>query len=187
MSAALARRYARALLALAEEQKEVSRIQSDLLSFRDSWKASTELRELFSNPAFGMEVRKKVLDELARRMNFSPAFSRALQMLADRRRLPYIEGIADAYVAMADEKAERVNAEVISATPLSESYLEQLQKVLENVTSRKVVLKHSEDPSLIGGVITRVGDKVFDGSLRSRLNSLREQLLTTAVPGVRRD
>jgi F-type H+-transporting ATPase subunit delta len=187
VSSALAKRYAKALLALAEENREVGRIQTDLEQFCEAWKTSGELRELFSNPGFGMELRRKVVDELSQRMNFSSLLKNTLRLLTDRRRIRHIPAIADAFFTMSEEKAGRVHAEVISATPMPESYLQELQKVLENVTSRKVVLEHREDPSLIAGIVTRVGDKVFDGSLRSRLSSLREQLLNTAVPELRHD
>jgi F-type H+-transporting ATPase subunit delta len=171
----LARRYARALLDLAGASPD--KIGRDLDDFAAAWSASAELREVFENPSFGADDRRKLLDALALRMGLSAEVKNTLKMLADRRRLRIVPEIAGAYRALAEQKAGRVRASVVTATPMPEAYFAELTRVLEQVTGKKVTLERRHDPTLIAGVVTRVGDKVFDGSLKTRLDELKDTLL----------
>ena len=174
----IARRYAKALLDLAEESNQLDQVSRHLEELVGAWDASPELRDVFENPGVGTEQRKKVIGAIADRMGLSPLVKNTLLLLSDRRRLRHLPEIADAYRQLAEEKAGLVRAEVVTATAMPESYFAELQRTLESVTGKKVVLVKREDPSLIAGVVTRVGDKVFDGSVQNRLNELREELLT---------
>ncbi|MBW2190097.1 MAG: ATP synthase F1 subunit delta [Deltaproteobacteria bacterium] len=100
-----------------------------------------------------------------------------VQLLADKGRLGHLEEVLDALEELAEAETGRVRVEVVSAKPLSDAYYAQLTEKFKRVTDREVVLVKKEDPSLIGGVVTRVGDRVFDGSLSNRLSELRETLL----------
>ena len=100
-----------------------------------------------------------------------------LRLLSDRQRLSHVLEIADAYDAMAEARAGKVRAEVITASQLPPQYYAELENVLRSATGKDVVLVHRVDPSLVGGVVTKVGDRVFDGSLKSRLTELRDELL----------
>ena len=172
----LARRYARAIIDLAKEGNLVDRVGRDLNDFADMWKSSPELRELFANPKFPYDARKKVLTDLTTRAAASPIAKNSLLYLNDKGRLPQVADIADAYTELAEAASGKVRAEVISAAPLGESYYLQLQKTLEQVTGKQVTVEKKTDPSLIAGVVTRVGDKVFDGSVRTRLTEIKESL-----------
>ena len=173
---AIAKRYARAIFELASEQKQVERVAKDLRDIAEMWKSSTELRELFANPGFSADARKKVLGDLATRAASNPTVKNTLLYLSDRGRLAALPDIADAYDGLAEMEAGGVRAEVISAAPLAEAYYTQLQKALEKTTGRKVSIEKKTDPSLIAGVVTRVGDQVFDGSLKNRLSGVRDAL-----------
>ena len=172
----IASRYARAILELADEAKQLDRVAKDLVDAAEMWKSSSELRDLFSNPSFSADVRKKALVDLTTRAAFSPLVKNALLYLNDRRRIEFLPDIAEAFGVLAEARAGKVRAEVISAAPLGEAYYLQLKKALEDVTGKAVTIDKKTDPSLIGGVITRVGDQVFDGSLRTRLQELTESL-----------
>lgn len=173
---ALARRYAKALLELATEQGQLDKVSQDLTSLMEVWQESTELRQLFENPAVGADQRRSVLEALSSRLDLSQIVKHALFLLSDRRRLRHLPEVAEAFDTLAEERAGRVRAEVITAAPMPEKYYQELEKALEAVTGKKVVLVRKQDDSLIGGVVTRVGDKVFDGSLRNRLEELRESM-----------
>ena len=153
-SSSVGRRYARALIELAEANKQTERVAKDLAEFADSFDKSRDLRDIFENPQVAPATRKKVLSALLDRMAVAPVVKSALLLLADRGRLKFIGDIAEAFQTISE-----------------------LTKVLEGVTGKRVVLVKKQDPSIIAGVVTRVGDKVFDGSVRTRLGELREQLL----------
>ncbi len=96
--------------------------------------------------------------------------------LADRGRLPALPEIVRSFIELAEQQAGTVRAQVTSAAPLTEAYYAQLQRVLEQATGKKVTIDRKTEPGLIAGVVTRVGDQLFDGSLRSKLADLKETL-----------
>jgi F-type H+-transporting ATPase subunit delta len=172
----LARRYARALLELANEQRQADRVKKELEELAAMWTSSSELRVLFENPQFGAQARKATLSEIITRSGVSPLVRNAVLYLADKGRILALPDIARAFAALAEQAAGSVRAEVTSAAPLSESYYLQLQRALEQVTGKRVSIERKTDASLIAGVVTKVGDKVFDGSVRTRLAELKETL-----------
>ncbi len=174
----IARRYAKALLELAEERGETEKVERDLEALVEAWTASKELREVFENPAVTAEARVAVLGALARRLGLSPVLLNTLRLLCDRHRLRLIPEVAQAFAALREERGGLVVAEVTTAGPMPESYFAELAKTLEKALGRKVTVTKREDPALIGGVVTRVGDRIYDGSLRTRLQELKDRMLT---------
>lgn len=174
---ALGRRYAKALFDLGEEKKQTDRILKDLDNFTSTWEQSDELSKLFSNPDLPRDAKKKVLVAVLDRLAAAPVVKSTLSLLADRNRLQHVPAVAAAFRALVEEQTGTVRAQVTTAKAMPDSYFAELQKALAQVTGKNVVLDKSEDPTLIAGVVARVGDKVFDGSVRTRLDELKEHLL----------
>jgi F-type H+-transporting ATPase subunit delta len=172
----LGRRYAKALLDLAAEQNQADRVQADLADIRKSWDTSPDLRDAFENPSVTTAQRHSVLDAVCDRMGTAALTRNLLRMLSDRRRLRYLPQVIDAYETLAEERAGRVRAEVVTAGAMPDAYFQELARVLEQVTGKRVSLLKRQDPSIIAGVVTRVGDKVFDGSVKTRLAEIRDEL-----------
>lgn len=174
MSTPTARRYARALFMLGAEQGNVEQLSRELESVAATVRGSDELAKLLSDPVVSPADRKAVMIEVLSRLGVSPTTRNAALLLTDRRRGALIPDVADALRALGDEKAGKVQAEVTSAVPLGEGQYQRLTSVLEKLTGRKITLQRKVDPALIGGVVTRIGDKVYDGSVRTRLEELRQ-------------
>lgn len=174
---AIGRRYGKALLELAAEQGQTEKVDRELGELKKSWDDSEDLREIFQNPSVSQADRGKVVNALATKMGLSVLVKNTVKLLSDRNRTRHLPEVIEAYEKLSQEKAGRVRAEVITATPMPEAYFTQLQRTLERVTGKKVTLDKREDPSIIGGVVARVGDKVFDGSIRTRLDELKDELL----------
>ena len=174
---AVGRRYAKALLDLGREQGQLEAVLGDVVSISDAWKASAELRELVRNPAIPKPALKAAVDAVMEKLGVSQLTRNTVKLLADKGRLPQLDEVLDALEQLAEAETGRVRVEVTSAKPLSDSYYSRLTEKLQRVTDRRVVLVKKQDPSLIGGVVTRVGDQVFDGSLSNRLSELKETLL----------
>ncbi|MGB8329790.1 MAG: ATP synthase F1 subunit delta, partial [Polyangiales bacterium] len=166
-----------AMLELAREQGEVDRVVRDVGGLTDAWKTSAELREIVGNPVIPKPALKAAVTALMEKLGCSKLVQNTVNLLADKGRLGHLEEVLRAFESVAEAETGRVRVEVVSAKPLSDAYYSRLTEKLQRVTDRKVVLVKTEDPSLIGGVVTRVGDRVFDGSLSNRLNDLRETLL----------
>lgn len=173
---AIGRRYAKALLDLAVEHKIEDKLGSELDDLAHAWENSAPLRGVFQNPNVDAASRTKVIDALAARMTLTPTARNAMRLLADRRRLPHLRAIGRAYHALREERGGLVLAEVTTASALPDAYFAELERTLGQVTGRKVRLVKRVDPSLIAGVVTKVGDKVFDGSMKNRLSELRASL-----------
>lgn len=172
----LARRYAKAFVEITAKKGAVDLVGADLLALADAVANSHDLQVVLQNPAITAQNRQQVLDEVLRRMGAQPETRILVQALLDRGRITKLHAVALAYRALADELAGRVRADVVSAERLDELRLSRIQKSLEAATGKKVVLSHSEDPALLGGVITRIGSWVYDGSLRTQIRQLRETL-----------
>ncbi|MCA9600574.1 MAG: ATP synthase F1 subunit delta [Polyangiales bacterium] len=173
----LGRRYGRAVLALAQESGELDKVKTDFDGVLASWNGSSELQNVFENPKVGPEARRSVIDALAGRMGLSGIVVRTLKLLSDRRRMRALPEVIEAFRILAEETAGQLRAEVKTAKPMPDAYYTELGRVLERIVGRKIVVVPSVDPSLLGGVVARVGDRVFDGSVKNRLTELKESLL----------
>lgn len=175
----IARRYARAVFELGKEQKNLPVITRDLAEFSASLESSPDLRMILGNPLVSETQREAVLVEIGQKMSVSPTSLSTLRLLAQRRRLSALPEMVRQLEKLVDEDAGVLRAEVTSATLLSESFLAKLRAELESATGKKVVVSHKQDPSLIAGIVTRIGDQVIDGSVKARLESFRDSLLRT--------
>lgn len=171
------RRYAKALLELAREQNVTDQVMRDVGALSDAWKESAELRELIRNPVVPRPALAAAVNAIMDRLGSSTLVRNTVGLLSDRGRLPVLEDVLSAFDELAEAETGRVRAEVVSAKPLPDAYYTRLQEKLQRATGQQIVLVKKEDPSLIGGVVTRIGDRVFDGSISNRLSELRESLL----------
>jgi F-type H+-transporting ATPase subunit delta len=170
-------RYAKALFSLAKEEHHVSEVRNELESLSGLFAESNELREALLTPLHPVEERKGILNAIAERASFSPLMKNFCSYLIDQRRLVAYSAIRDEFVRLADEDAGLINAQVVTANPLDDRRKDRLRRALSERTGREVRLDISLDPSLIGGAVAKVGDLVFDGSLRTQLSQLRANLL----------
>ena len=174
----VARRYARAVLDLGVELGQLDAIVDEMSAFAAAWEASPELRNALENPLVAHAAKKAVVSELARSARCQrrrrATRSSCSSTAAAPRRSRYV---AQALREFADARKGLLRAEVTTAAPLSEAYYARLQAQLEAMTGKKVVVDRRTDPTLIAGVVTRIGDRILDGSLRTRLQSLRDALM----------
>jgi F-type H+-transporting ATPase subunit delta len=173
----VARRYARAVLDLGVELGQLDSIVSEMDAFAAAWESSPELRNAVENPLVPHAAKKSVVQEVANRLGVGSVTRNTLLLLVDRRRAKALPYLAQSLREYADARKGLLRAEVTTATPLSEAYYSRLQTQLEAMTGKKVVVDRRTDPALIAGVVTRIGDRILDGSLRTRLQSLRDALM----------
>jgi F-type H+-transporting ATPase subunit delta len=175
-SSAAARRYARALFSLAQDDGRTAEVKDDLAQFSTVLEQNDDLRKALFQPIHPAAERRAVLVGVCERMGVQATVRKLFSFLVDQRRLVDFEGIREEYERLADEAAGRTKADVVSASPLSDRDRERLEQALSARTGGAVELDIDVDPSLIGGVIATVGALVFDGSLRTQLNQLRASL-----------
>ncbi len=172
-SGSLARRYAKAVIEMGSTDK----IGLDLRTLAKAMKESAELQTVLTNPAIRRADRRKVLDALLQRIGANPLTKNLVYLLLDGERLSELGGISRELDAMIEARGGRITAEVTSAKPLDPTQLSQITAALEKLSGKKVTITKKEDPDLLGGVVAKVGDRVYDGSLRTQLRNLREELI----------
>jgi F-type H+-transporting ATPase subunit delta len=177
IAGSLARRYARALLDIGVAKGSFEQLGKDMDDLAGAYSSSRDLGEALTNPVFPMARRRAVLESILTEMSVTPITKNFLLLLLDRERIPYLPAIARELRVMVDERAGRVRATLTSARPLPAEHVASVQAALEKASGRKVVLEKKEDPSLLGGVVAKVGDVVYDGSVRTQLELMRERFL----------
>jgi len=171
-----AHRYAKALFGLAEDERRHREVRDELEKLSSLFEGSRELRDALLTPLHPANGRKAALREIANRISVSPLVQNFLSYLIDQRRLIDFSAIFEAYGEFADNAEGLLTAEVISASPLDDRRKDRLRRALSVSTGREVRLEIKVDSALIGGAIAKVGDLVFDGSLRTQLGQLRANL-----------
>jgi F-type H+-transporting ATPase subunit delta len=173
----IARRYATALLELGTETGQLDQLVDELQRVADTYAGSSDLRAAFADPLVPPSAKKEILGEIAQRVGAGQTTKNAVGLLLDRRRIAALPAIAGKLREMADLKRGILRAEVLTAMPLPEEYFSTLQRELERITGRRIALDRKLDPSLICGVVVRVGDTVYDGSLLARLRRMKDSML----------
>ncbi len=176
MQSKAARRYARALFALAREEDEVASIRGELDDMARLFNANPDLRRRLFQPLHPVRERREVLKSICEQGRGSQVIRNFFAYLIEQRRLVAFDLIHDEFNRLADEAVGRVRAEVRSASPLRDQQRARLIDALAQRTGKEIELTVHVDPSLIGGAIATVGGLVFDGSLRTQLLQLQGTL-----------
>jgi F-type H+-transporting ATPase subunit delta len=173
----VANRYARAILEIGAESNQVGPLTEQIRNFARAYAESPELQSVLDNPLVDEAQRNAILADTAQRVGVSGVALNAVRLLASRKRLHALPDVARRLGTLADEKAGIVRASVTSAGPLPEAFYQRLTSELEAATNRKIELERHQDPSLIAGIVTRIGDNTIDGSVKGRLAEIERQLL----------
>jgi F-type H+-transporting ATPase subunit delta len=173
---AIARRYAKALLMIGQQDGQTERYRTELQSVAALVSGDRRLEQAITNPLYDSAARKRVLQSLIGRLTLSKAVQSFLVLLFEKGRFAFLGAINDFFQKLADELKGVARATVTSAGELSEDAVERIRDVLSKRTGKDVVLEVKQDPGLIGGLITQIGDLVLDGSIRTQLLNMRESL-----------
>ncbi len=168
----LAGRYAAALFELADDKKELDSVAADLRGLREILKGSEDLQRLIRSPLYSREQQSQALTAILEKSGAGDLTRRFVLTVGQNRRLFALPQMIDAFLAELARRRGEVTAEVTSAAPLSDAQQGALDKVLRKEYGDKVQLDLKVDESLIGGLIVRVGSRMIDGSLKSKLRKL---------------
>jgi F-type H+-transporting ATPase subunit delta len=167
--------YAQALLEIARTEGRLAEVEDELFRFARTLAGSDELRLALSDPMLPAQRKVAVIEDILGPKALTTSVSLALLVVVAGR-VGELEAIVDTFVELAVAERSRELAEVRSAVPLSDDDVERLRTALNQATGKNVEVKVIVDPSLMGGIVTRVGDLVIDGTVKHRLEQLKEQL-----------
>jgi F-type H+-transporting ATPase subunit delta len=172
----IAKRYARAFYEIAVEESQLEKYYRELSSFSAIINDNKDLKDFLANPIFDQNEKKSVVESILQKTDISGITANFLKLLTDKQRIVVLSDIVDCYRELMDEALKTVRANVKTAFPLSTELIQKLQKGLEGQTQKSVEMTVIEDPSLLGGIVVRVGDTVYDNSIRTQLNNIKNLL-----------
>ena len=168
--------YANALAEIALEQGAAEPARKQLAEFASMYEESTELRNFLGSPAVDRETKHAVIEKLGARVGASRIIRNFLFVLIDNGRTHNLPEILTTFERVLQERQGVAEAEVASARELNESQKSGLLKTLQKVTGKKIQAKYTLEPQLLGGAVVRIGDTIYDGSVRKQLDQLRARL-----------
>ncbi|OGR00741.1 MAG: ATP synthase F1 subunit delta [Deltaproteobacteria bacterium RIFOXYD12_FULL_55_16] len=172
----IAKRYAKALFAVGKEGNAFAEFSKTLEAMAELFVGMPEVADALTNPLYPVEAREKVMEHLLVSMQVSQVMGNFFKLLVQKKRANILPDIAAVFQAMVDADNNMCQGTVISAMELTPELRAKVRATLEKITGHQVVLTAQVDPSIIGGIVAKVGDLVLDGSIRSQLAGLKESI-----------
>ncbi|MEJ2145739.1 MAG: ATP synthase F1 subunit delta [Acidobacteriota bacterium] len=169
-------KYAKALAEVAFEVGTAEMVAGQLTEFVKSMDESRELSDALANPAYPLLIKQEIVRKVAARMKLQPIVLNFLLLLVERNRIAQLESMRDGFQRVLDDHAGVVQVLVVSSHELPEAVRKGLEQALRRLTGEKVRLEYQLDESLIGGVKLQIGSTVYDGTVRTQLDHLRQEL-----------
>ncbi|HYI03887.1 MAG TPA: F0F1 ATP synthase subunit delta [Reyranella sp.] len=180
MMAGMAGRYAAALFEIAKDDKQLAQVESDVKTFQGMLDSSEDLRRLVRSPVISAENQATALTALLAKAKISGLTANFLKLIARNRRLFATADMFKSFRALVARERGEVSADVASAHPLSAEQMNALQDVLKAQVGKDVQINTRVDPNLLGGLVVKVGSRMIDSSLRTKLNNLKVAMKGTA-------
>jgi F-type H+-transporting ATPase subunit delta len=172
----IARRYAKAMVQLGSESGMVDSFREELSAVARLFAGNAELRAAFSDPALKIDQKKTIMKDLVARTAVSELVGNFMLLLVDKSRVAFLGQIVETYEKLADEFSGVIRPLIKTAFPLDASQVSAIQGALEKNTGKKVVPQVAVDQSLLGGVVTQIGDIAYDSSVKTQLKRIQDIL-----------
>jgi F-type H+-transporting ATPase subunit delta len=173
----VARRYATALADVVGKTGDAQSVETELKMWETMMTSNADLLEVFGNPAIAHKNKEKVLENLIERSQPSQTAANFLRILLRNNRLTALKVINERFASVLEERSGVVSADITSARALSDAERSELAANLEKLTGKRISANFETNENIIGGVITRIGSTVYDGSVKTKLEELKEQMI----------
>jgi len=171
----IARRYAKALINLAE--KDLENTGKSLTALADVYSNSTELSEVLSDTKVSSQIKQDVLKNILKKIKVSKLVDTFIRYLLAKRRIVLLPNIERAFNLLLQEKVGRIEAGITVAQEIPEVTVGKLEKAISRYSGKEVTVNITIDPAIIGGIVTRIGSVVIDGSIHTQLNQIRQSII----------
>ena len=172
----VARRYALALADVVAQRGEAREVQEELVTWADLLRTNANLREVFANPTIALDKKRKVLNRLLDIAKPRPTTANFLKLLLQNQRITELDEINRKFAAVLDDRGGVVAAQVTTARPVPPATKQTLETKLHSLTGKRVRIEFDTDPEMIGGIVTRIGSTIYDGSVRNQLQQIKEKM-----------
>lgn len=173
----ITRRYAEALISIGVEENSYDTFKTELTRIDNTLNDNPELRGVLCGSIYTGKERKAILKEVAGRLELSKDIRNFINLLIDKNRLELLPDILKRYEDLLDRIAGRIRAKVVVAKTMPDKGFAKLKEVFEEFTGKEVILEMEEDPSIIGGMVTKLGNVIFDGSVRTQLEKIKRLIV----------
>ena len=173
----IARRYAKALVNLADNEKDLDNTGKNLTAIATVYKENSELRQVLSDTKVSSRLKLEIMKDVLSKIKASKLVDTFSRYLLAKRRIDFLPDIERAFNLLLQEKLGRIEAEVTSASELPKETVKQLIDAISVYSGKEVEVNVTIDPSIIGGIITRIGSTVIDGSVQTHLNQIRQSII----------
>ena len=171
----IARRYAKALINLAE--KDLENTGKSLTALADVYSNSTELSEVLSDTKVSSQIKQNVLKKILKKIKVSKLVDTFIRYLLAKRRIVLLPNIEGAFNLLLQQKLGRIEAGIPVAQEIPEVTINKLEKAISRYSGKEVTVNITIDPAIIGGIVTRIGSVVIDGSIHTQLNQIRQSII----------
>ena len=176
ISLPIAKRYAKAFLEVGLKDGNYETLGQDLNKMADLLKESKELRVALWSPAFPKPIRKAIGRKIGERLGLATTTLKFIELLIQKKRIDLFFEITKVYRNLGDEVAGRTRTTLVIPLELRSDLVQEIKKEIESLTGKEIILSLEKDPSLIGGFLTKIGNVVYDGSLKAQMAKLQEDL-----------
>ena len=173
----IARRYAKALVNLAEKEKDLENAGKNLTAITEVYKENSELRQVLSDTKVSSRLKQKILKDVLNTIKTSKLVDTFSRYLLAKRRIDFLPDIERAFNLLLQEKLGRIEADVTAAYELPKETVKNLVNAISGYSGKEVEVNVTIDPSIIGGIKTRIGSTVIDGSIQTHLNQIRQSII----------
>ena len=173
----IARRYAKALVNLAEKEKDLDNVGKNLTAITEVYKENSELRQVLSDTKVSSRLKQKILKDVLNTIKTSKLVDTFSRYLLAKRRIDILPDIERAFNLLLQEKLGRIEANVTAAYELPKETVKKLVNAISGYSGKEVKVSVAIDPSIIGGMVTRIGSTVIDGSIKTHLNKIRQSII----------
>lgn len=173
----VARRYAKALFSITKNEKEAETVKKEIESLSNLIEANREIKNLVFNPMYGKEDKEKILTAILQKTKSSDTTKNFIRLLLKKDRIKNLREVAEGLSDLIIEKQNKKKAVVISIEKLPEASLSKIRSRLSGITKKDIEIEERVDSSIIGGVIIQVGSLVYNGSIKTQLESVKNRLL----------
>ena len=173
----IARRYAKALVNLAENEKDLDNTGKHLNSITEVYKENLELRQVLSDTKVSSGIKLEILKDVLIKIKVSRLVDTFSRFLLAKRRIDFLPDIERAFNLLLQEKLGRIEANVTTASELPKDTVKKLVDAISSYSGKEIEVNVTIDPSIIGGIVTRIGSTVIDGSIQTYLNQIRQSII----------
>ncbi len=173
----IARRYAKALVNLAENEKDLDNTGKHLNSITEVYKENSELRQVLSDTKVSSRVKLEILKDILSKIKVSKLVDTFSRYLLAKRRIDFLPDIERAFNLLLQEKLGRIEAKVTTASELPKDTVKKLVDAISSYSGKEIEVNITIDPSIIGGIVTHIGSTVIDGSIQTYLNQIRQSII----------